>query len=125
DEGALTYSGLYKAFRRLAERAGIAEEVFGPHSMRHAFGRDMTLAGMPTRELQIMMGHSNPKVAQIYTRFSSAQLQEAHRRYSPLSNADITLRREFSKIARVGGQKERSGGQEERIQAGRRDRFGN
>jgi site-specific recombinase XerD len=108
DEGALTYSGLYKIFKRLAKKVGIDDQVFNPHSFRHAFGRDMTAAGMPTLQLQDLMGHSTPEVTKIYTRFEQTDLREAHNRYSPLSKMAIALRRQFSKLIKPGKRGKRS-----------------
>lgn len=100
DEGALTYSGLYKIFKRLADKVEISDQVFNPHSFRHAFGRDTTNAGMPTVQLQDVMGHSSPEVTKIYTRFNQSDLWKAHQLYSPLADADITLRQQFPKAVK-------------------------
>ena len=83
EDGPLTYDGLYKIFRRLAIAANV-EGDFSPHSWRHAFGRDATLAGMPTAGLQQIMGHENMSTTQIYTTFKIAELQQLHDEYSPV-----------------------------------------
>jgi len=85
DKGPLTYNGLYKIFSRLAENAGIKDEaLYNPHAWRHAFGRDTTLAGMPTAILQDLMGHASLDVTKIYSMFDTADLQMEHTKYSPL-----------------------------------------
>ena len=48
------------------------------------FGRDTTKAGIPTAQLQDLLGHTSMEVTKIYTQFNSAELQEAHDRYSPV-----------------------------------------
>ncbi len=83
-KGPLTYSGLYKIFKHLADEAGVGDEIFNPHAWRHAFGRDTTRAGIPTAQLQDLLGHSSREVTKIYTQFDDSDLQEAHDRYSPV-----------------------------------------
>lgn len=88
-KGRLTYDGLYKTFKRLALAAGLSDEVVNPHAWRHAFGRDATIAGIPTAQLQDLMGHSSPETTKIYTVFDTTELQQAHDRYSPV-NGDLS-----------------------------------
>jgi len=88
-KGPLGYDGLYKIFKRLAEKANIEDENFNPHAWRHAFGRDTTIAGLPTAQLQDLMGHSTMEVTKIYAQFDSAELQRAHDHYSPVDD-DLT-----------------------------------
>jgi len=87
-KGPLGYRGLYHIFKRLAEKADVTG-IFNPHAWRHAFGRDTTRAGLPTAQLQGLMGHGDIRVTQVYTRFDDADLQEAHDRYSPVDE-DLT-----------------------------------
>jgi site-specific recombinase XerD len=82
-KGPLGYRGLYHVFERLAGRAGVTG-AFNPHAWRHAFGRDTTVAGLPTAQLQGLMGHGDIRVTQVYTQFDDADLQAAHDRYSPV-----------------------------------------
>lgn len=82
----LGYDGLYKIFKRLAERVDIGDENFNPHAWRHAFGRDTTMAGIPTAQLQDLMGHCSIEVTKIYNQFDSDELQDAHDRYSPVDD---------------------------------------
>jgi integrase/recombinase XerD len=86
-KGALTHPGLRHVLKRLAARAGV-EGNYNPHAWRHAFGRDMSLAGAPTTILQDTMGHSDIRVTTIYTKFDDVDLREAHDRYSPLGQDD-------------------------------------
>lgn len=88
-KGPLAYDGLYKTFKRLAALAGLDGAIFNPHAWRHAFGRDTTMAGIPTAQLQDLMGHSSPETTKIYASFNTMELQQAHDRYSPV-NGDLT-----------------------------------
>lgn len=87
-KGPLNYSGLYKIFERLASAAGLDGEIFNPHAWRHAFGRDATVAGIPTAQLQELMGHNDIATTKIYAQFNTLELQQAHDRYSPI-NGDL------------------------------------
>lgn len=83
-KGELSYNGLYKAFKRLAKEAGLDEDIFNPHAWRHAFERDTTKAGIPTAQLQDLMGHSSIATTKIYAQFNTVELKEAHNHYSPV-----------------------------------------
>ena len=85
-QGPLSYDGLYKIFKRLAEKVDIGDENFNPHAWRHAFGRDTTIAGIPTAQLQDLMGHCSIEVTKVYTQFDNAELQQTHDRYSPVDD---------------------------------------
>ncbi len=85
-QGPLNYDGVYKIFKRLATEVGIGDDIFNPHAWRHAFGRDTTIAGIPTAQLQDLMGHSSIEVTKIYAQFNEAELQAAHARYSPVDH---------------------------------------
>ena len=85
-KGSLGYDGLYKMFLRLAQKVDIADENFSPHAWRHAFGRDTTKTGIPTAQLQDLLGHSTIEVTKIYAQFDDSELQEAHDRYSPVDD---------------------------------------
>ncbi len=62
----------------------IGDENFNPPSWRHTFDRDTTKAGIPTAQLQDLLGNTSIEVTKIYSQFNSAELQEAHDRYSPV-----------------------------------------
>lgn len=89
--GALTYDGLYKLFQRLAERVDVGDGNFNPHAWRHAFGRDTTRAGIPTAQLQELLGHTSIEVTKVYATFNDFELQEAHDRYSPVEDDLLAL----------------------------------
>lgn len=90
--GPLSYDGLYKIFKRLARSAGVDDGVANPHSWRHAFGRDTTIKGIPTAQLQDLMGHSSMETTKVYAVFNTMELQQAHDRYSPVDGdlGDLT-----------------------------------
>jgi integrase len=74
-------SGVYRALRRLAKRAGVCGRV-NPHSFRHAFARDLLRRGCDLSRVSRMMGHSSVVVtASYYAVFVEDELAEAYDRY--------------------------------------------
>lgn len=57
----------YRIVRRIAKRAGIAHKVH-PHSLRHAFCTAALDAGVPLRDVQEAMSHSDPRTTSRYDR---------------------------------------------------------
>jgi len=59
-------SGLYKAIRRAARRAGINKRVT-PHTFRHSFATHLLENGYDIRTVQELLGHKDLKTTMIYT----------------------------------------------------------
>jgi integron integrase len=62
----LDESGLRKAIRQSAQRAGINKPV-GPHTLRHSFATHLLEAGYDIRTIQELLGHKDVKTTMIYT----------------------------------------------------------
>ena len=62
----LDESGLQKAIRQAAQRAGIAKPV-SPHTLRHCFATHLLENGYDIRTVQELLGHKNVKTTMIYT----------------------------------------------------------
>ncbi len=58
---------VYKMMRRYAERAGIGVRV-SPHSFRVAIATDLHDQGVPTDEIQTLLGHSDVRTTNLYKR---------------------------------------------------------
>lgn len=52
--------------KKYAEKAGIEKHVY-PHMLRHTFGVQAHIAGMPLSVIKEVMGHSSIQTTQIYT----------------------------------------------------------
>jgi integrase/recombinase XerD len=78
----LTYGGLVAMLRRRARQAGVA--VVSPHDFRRAFALECLRGGMDVYSLQRLMGHSDLSVLRRYLAQTEGDLQEAHRRASPV-----------------------------------------
>jgi integron integrase len=59
-------SGLQKAVRQAAQRAGIPKPVT-PHTFRHSFATHLLEAGYDIRTVQDLLGHKDVKTTMVYT----------------------------------------------------------
>jgi site-specific recombinase XerD len=64
---SMTGNDIYKMMRRHAERAGIGVRV-SPHSFRVAIATDLHEQGVPTDEIQTLLGHSDVRTTNLYKR---------------------------------------------------------
>jgi len=82
---ALTPSGVWQMLQRRAERAGV-EGASNPHAFRHGFARFYLLDGGDLGTLADILGHSSVEVTKAYYGvFTFQELQEKHRRHSPIA----------------------------------------
>ncbi|GAA3614086.1 site-specific tyrosine recombinase XerD [Kineosporia mesophila] len=66
---ALDRSEAWRLLRRLAKNAGIpGAERISPHSMRHTYATTALDAGVPLRDVQDSMGHTDPRTTRLYDR---------------------------------------------------------
>ncbi len=74
----LTYVGLWKRLKKLAERAGLDSSRIRPHVLRHTFATNALRRGLNVMALQRILGHSDVKVTQIYTHLHREDLRKAY-----------------------------------------------
>jgi integrase/recombinase XerD len=82
--GPLTSSGLLQLIRRLGQRAGISDAH--PHRFRHTFAINFLRNGGNSLELQRLLGHSTLEMVKRYVDLAQVDLENAHRRASPVTN---------------------------------------
>jgi integrase/recombinase XerD len=78
----LAYGGLRALLERQAKMAGIG--IPTAHSFRRAFAITMLRNGTDLVTLARLMGHTNLKVLQRYLKQLPEDLQDAHRKASPV-----------------------------------------
>jgi integrase len=67
----LDRSQVLKRFKRYCKEAGARPQRF--HDLRHTFGTQMAVAGVPLRKLQEWMGHADAKTTQMYADYAPAR----------------------------------------------------
>ncbi len=83
--GRLSSSGVAQMLKRRAQRAGVKGRV-NPHAFRHFFAREFLMNGGDLATLADLMGHSSVEVTKAsYAIFTVRELQEKHRRHSPVA----------------------------------------
>jgi integrase/recombinase XerD len=70
--------------RRWARKAGINGVRVSPHSLRFTFVRKWLQSGGDSLVLQRILGHQSAQMTAYYARLFASDLQDAHRRHSPI-----------------------------------------
>ena len=84
-KGGLTPNGLWQIINRRAKQAGIEGPV-SVHGFRHSFSRAYLMSGGDLGALSQTLGHSDVRTTvDYYGVFAVGQLQELHRRHSPMA----------------------------------------
>ena len=78
DGRAFTTDALYHLVKRLAHAgaAHLPDDAL-VHGLRHHFGLQLAIRGVPPATLQQLMGHRDPRTTSIYTRHASYDLINA------------------------------------------------
>jgi site-specific recombinase XerD len=84
DDYPLTRSGILQLIRRLGQRAGIPDAY--PHRFRHTFAINFLRNGGNALELKRLLGHSTLEMVQRYVSIAQVDVENAHKRASPVSN---------------------------------------
>jgi integrase/recombinase XerD len=86
----LQADSIYQVLRRIAKRAGVEDQVWNTHSLRHSFATHFWQVQRDTKSLSIILGHSSQKITEdIYVHPSAEDLMDAH--ISPVSTGSISL----------------------------------
>ena len=78
DGSALTQQLVDRTLRRLATAAGVTPpEGAMAHALRHAYGMDLAMRGVPLSVIQQLLGHDDPRTTSIYTAAHAEDLSAA------------------------------------------------
>jgi integrase/recombinase XerD len=80
----LTKRQAHYRLRRWARKAGIDGVRVSPHSLRFTFVRKWLQSGGDSLVLQRILGHQSAQMTAYYARLFASDLQDAHRRHSPI-----------------------------------------
>lgn len=83
-QGPLTLDGIEKLMQRLGERAGVSPS--NPHRFRRTFATWSAAAGIDAHSLRFLLGHESLEIARRYVEMAKADIEEAHKRTSPVDN---------------------------------------
>lgn len=78
----LSRQRLWKMIKFYAAAAGITQNI-SPHTMRHSFATHLLGRGADLRTIQMLLGHSDISVTQIYTSVENGELKRLHDRFHP------------------------------------------
>ena len=83
-KGNLGWKGAYNIVKSVLQRAGIEAKKWGPHTLRHTFGRQYIASGGDLVSLQRLMGHSNIATTRIYAELDLRDITAQHHKFTPL-----------------------------------------
>jgi integrase/recombinase XerD len=90
DGKPVTKGRIETQIKRYEERAGITGVRCSPHTFRHTFATSYLRNGGNVFSLQRILGHSSLETTMVYINLAQTDVQDAHRRYSPADNIDLT-----------------------------------
>jgi len=86
--GHITRDGFFKNLKKIAAKAGIAQEKVHPHVLRHSFATKLVNNNADLRSIQKMLGHENIVTTEIYTHITTKKLAEEVKKHHPLAKSE-------------------------------------
>ena len=87
--GPLEYSSFQHAMYRANVKAKVEGVRVSPHTLRHSFAREWTLAGGDIASLSAQLGHSDLQVTSRYVQILGSDRADIQQRVSPLERLGI------------------------------------
>jgi len=78
----LTRQGFWLILKSYAKAANLSCGIT-PHTLRHSFATHMLRGGMPLRNVQEMLGHSDISTTQVYTHLTNEHVREVYDKAHP------------------------------------------
>lgn len=80
----ITRHRLLKIMKQLANVAGIDPSKVNVHVMRHSFATSWIRNGGDAKKLQMLLGHSDSRIVDVYLHLMPIDLKRSHNQFSPL-----------------------------------------
>ena len=74
----LTYGGAREIFKKCLKKAGLTEQGYTLHRLRHSFASELLNAGMRLECLQPLLGHTSIEVTRRYARLTDKSREEEY-----------------------------------------------
>jgi site-specific recombinase XerD len=85
----LSVSGVFQLIQRAGVAAGLTGVRCSPHTLCHSFAVTFLRGGGNLFELQQLMGHTDLTILRRYVALAEADLEQAHRRASPVQSLKV------------------------------------
>src|SRR5699024_9723493 len=86
DNEKMARRSIQQAISRLGKQAGILDKRVSPHTFRHTFAKWFIKNGGNIFALQKILGHSTLDMVRTYVNLFSSEVDDEHRKASPLNN---------------------------------------
>lgn len=78
----MTRQTFWYRLRQMAQQGGVHKPL-SPHTLRHAFATHLLNHGADLRVVQLLLGHSDLSITQIYTHVAQQRLKSLHGMHHP------------------------------------------
>lgn len=86
DDERLNGRTIQQRLKRYGKQASITDVRVSPHTFRHTFAKWYVKNGGDPFSLQTILGHTTMDMVRVYVNMYGTELDEAHRKFSPLKN---------------------------------------
>lgn len=85
DGRPLTASRIQKILERIGKKAGIKRRL-SPHKLRHSYATVSLKNGANLDYVRRTLGHTDITTTEVYLELTDADVQQAHKKFSPIAN---------------------------------------